>query len=425
MSQRISGKAAARRVTVNELVAAVASGTRAGATAHEPSAAVAQLTARPRLLPPPIGDGELGAPTEPPAKGFLDRNAPEVVGVTYWFDPPPQPARQTVVLEIEGRRDPGGDRFQHEERLDNVIAGSGPIAVTAKIRDVAPGEWQLQARFRTRPAHLSADPLDGADREETSPARRATWSWRQWRITETAAAAVKTRIAPLVPAPAVLLGSWLALVVLGLAAGLILQLLLAARVGLPMASTAEVSSLAVAAGVVVAKVWYRVQNRRERSWQGWCLQGFIAGAVTSTPLLAWLFDVAVGPYLDATAAALMLGAAIGRIGCFLTGCCAGRATASRWGIWSSNRAVGARRIPTQLIESALAFVVGAASASALLAFGPRHGTLLAAALASYTLGRQLLLPLREEPRQSTLGPRVIAVIATVVFLADLVAIVRT
>ena len=46
-----------------------------------------------------------------------------------------------------------------------------------------------------------------------------------------------------------------------------------------------------------------------------------------------------------------------RFGCHLTGCCAGRVTAGRFGAGLPNRAgVRARRVPTQLLESALAGV---------------------------------------------------------------------
>lgn len=419
MSQRIMSKAASRTVTLQELVSAVAGGVAASATTEAPAVAGAPSVTRPRSLRSTADDDAPDVIVQSPAQGFVERNAPLVVGVTYWFDPPPRPSHQTVVLEIEGQKCDGDERFHHEECLDDVIAGSGPVAVTAKVSDVAPGDWQLQAQFRTRPANSGVDRID----HMLLPAHRAAWSWRRWRLADSAPAAVKTRLAPLVPAPAVLLGSWLALVLLGFAAGLVMQLLLADRFGLSVASTVFVSSLAAAIGALVAKVWYRVQNRCQRSRQGWCLQGFIAGVVISAPVLLWLFDVAPGAYLDASAAALMLGAAIGRIGCFFTGCCAGRATASRWGIWSSNRTVGARRIPTQLIESAFALLVSAVSLSVLLSFGVQHGGILVVALATYTLGRQVLLPLREEPRQSRLGAWLIAPICAVALVAGLAAIV--
>jgi redox-sensing transcriptional repressor len=41
----------------------------------------------------------------------------------------------------------------------------------------------------------------------------------------------------------------------------------------------------------------------------------------------------------------MLGLAVGRVGCFFTGCCASRSSASRWALWSSNRSVGLRTRP--------------------------------------------------------------------------------
>lgn len=152
-----------------------------------------------------------------------------------------------------------------------------------------------------------------------------------------------------------------------------------------------------------------------------CIQGFVLAATATMAIGAWLSGVGVGLLLDLTAAGLMFGMTIGRFGCFFSGCCVGRPTASRWGVWSSDRRLGLRRIPTQLLESAMAATIGVAAAIVLVTVGPPRlpGAIFIAAVAAYVLARQLLLPLRAEPRKTTHGRLVTMAMTTVVLVADL------
>ncbi|MBX2814077.1 MAG: prolipoprotein diacylglyceryl transferase [Myxococcales bacterium] len=84
-------------------------------------------------------------------------------------------------------------------------------------------------------------------------------------------------------------------------------------------------------------------------WYG----GMIAGLLTAVvyfrrrpQLPAWL-------YADVFAPAVMVGAAVGRLGCFLAGCCYGIPTESLVGVWfpGLNKPVH----PTQLYDAAIAF----------------------------------------------------------------------
>src|SRR5438046_9251951 len=124
------------------------------------------------------------------------------------------------------------------------------------------------------------------------------------------------------------------------------------------------------------------------------IQGLITGGTLAAAILLVVLDVPAGVFLDVTAPGLLFAMAVGRVGCFFAGCCGGPPTASRWGVWSSNQRVGARRIPTQLLESALALSLGLLALGAVLGHGPAGGAFFAAALAAYTLGRQGLLRLR-------------------------------
>lgn len=385
------------------------------------------LTAPPaRTPPPPDADSEVSPAADQDGgrlQAFVDRNAPEVVGVTYLLEPADLPGEQAVTLRltgrrlnVTGRRGPG-DEFVRDETVEHLVAGCGPVSVTAKIRDVQPGEWSVNARML--PASRTDQRARPADRGQPAPVRPAQWSWRHWRASPAPAAEVQTRLAPLVKTPAVIIGSWPALVVLGIVAALLTQSLVIRAEHLGLGHVWLVSGVSVLVGAIGAKAWYMVLHRREHLADGWAVQGLVTGVAVSAPLMLALLNVPIGTYLDATAPALMFGMAIGRWGCFLTGCCAGRTTGSRFGVWSSNRRVGARRIPAQPLESILALIVGVSGLVTLLGGGPRHGAIFVATLAAYTIVRQAVLLLREERRQSRVGPRLIASIAALALVADI------
>ena len=56
---------------------------------------------------------------------------------------------------------------------------------------------------------------------------------------------------------------------------------------------------------------------------GWAFYGGVIGGVVSGAIYARLRGVAVWKFADISAASIMLGLAIGRIGCFMAGCCHG------------------------------------------------------------------------------------------------------
>jgi len=214
------------------------------------------------------------------------------------------------------------------------------------------------------------------------------------------------------------------MVTLGIAVALALQFLLISGAHLAIGPWWVVSLVAIVVGIIGAKVWFIVLHRREHRLEGWCIQGFIASAPLTAVIVLALLDVPVGVFLDVTAPGLLVAMAVGRVGCFFAGCCGGPPTASRWGVWSSDQRVGARRIPTQLLESALALSLGLGVLVAVLGHGPANGAFFVAALVVYTLGRQGLLSLRAEPRKTRLGGLVTAALAALVLVADLVLLAR-
>jgi phosphatidylglycerol:prolipoprotein diacylglycerol transferase len=214
------------------------------------------------------------------------------------------------------------------------------------------------------------------------------------------------------------------MVTLGMAVALALQALVISVDHLAVGPVWAVSLVAIVVGIVGAKVWFIVLHRREHRIEGWCIQGFIAGATLAAAILLMVLHVPAGVFLDVTAPGLLFAMAVGRVGCFFAGCCGGPPTASRWGVWSSDQHVGARRIPTQLLESVLAFSLGLGVLVAVLGHGPAGGAFFVAGLAAYTLGRQGLLHLRAEPRKTRLGGLATSALAALVLSAAVVFLAR-
>src|SRR6266699_2650716 len=83
----------------------------------------------------------------------------EILAVTYWFDPAPNPGPYPVTVRFSGRRvdvkgrlSPG-DRFVQDETIEEVVPGSGPISLTARIRGINAGSWAVTAHM-LRSTHL-------------------------------------------------------------------------------------------------------------------------------------------------------------------------------------------------------------------------------------------------------------------------------
>jgi len=87
---------------------------------------------------------------------------------------------------------------------------------------------------------------------------------------------------------------------------------------------------------------------------GLSFHGAIVGGILAGWWLTRRYKVSFWQVADAVAPALALGHAIGRIGCFLNGCCYGVPTTMPWGVAFHNPALGIDTLPshpTQLYES--------------------------------------------------------------------------
>jgi phosphatidylglycerol:prolipoprotein diacylglycerol transferase len=404
---------------------------------------------RPRAgaKPPPdaissaqIVQSDTPADTSGGLTALMERAMQEILAVSYWFDPVPYPRPYSVTVRFTGHRVgvkgrfQSGDRFIHDETIAAVVPGSGPIAVTAKVHGVTPGEWIVTATPlgpvaqppSRRREHGSAIPAP-AVRSVAAPLGPLVRLWRHWAPSTELAQPVHTSLAPFIRVPGILPGVWGVLVTLGIAVALVTQSLVLAHGRFRVGPAWVVFLVAIAVGIVGARVWYSVLHRhdhqQEHSWEaGWCIQGFIVGASVAAALALALLRVPAGVFLDTVAPGLMFGMAVGRVGCFFAGCCGGPPTVSRWGVWSSDQHVGARRVPTQLLESALAFSLGLGVLVAAVGHGPAGGAFFIGVLAAYTLVRQGILRLRAERRRTRLGGLVTAAAATVVLVAAIVVI---
>ncbi len=371
---------------------------------------------------PGSGARECGATLE---KEVLE----EGLAPSYWFEPVERGKPFVASIRFSGSRagvvgkPQPRDHFDQLETVEGILPGSGPISVTPQIREINPGEWIVRAEFSRKGQERLVRPYP----RQTSPGQTRSMLWPRGLPTRPSDLPIrlKTRVLGFASRPGVITGAWPALVLSGFAVTLALQAVLLGRVQIDVPSSLLVMLLASLGGLVGAKLWFVAQQphpvQRGLPTQGLCIQGFLLGtAITAAAGLA-LLHLPIGKFLDATTPGVFFGMVVGRPGCFLTGCCAGRPTASRWGIWSSDGRTGVRRVPTQLLESLLSLGIGSAALLLDLVVRPAiPGAIFVAGLATYALGRQFLLPFRAEPRKSRLGRPLTIIAASGVLIADIV-----
>lgn len=339
-----------------------------------------------------------------------EETEPQALVVSHWFHPGDEGEPYSATIRLTGRRVGARaiprpeDTFVQEDTVDGILPAGSPVTVSTWVYGIQPGEWDIAAEL-IGPESRGGAPGLRTKRSSGEPIPRARWSWRRWAASEAPAGPLKTRwalIAPLAGIPGVVPGSFTALAALSVVVALIVQAIVLGRDGIPVGQALLVSLVALGAGLIAAKVWYAILKGgpwRQALLGGWAVDGFLVVAPVVAIALLLAFNLPVGVYLDGTTPGIFFAVAIGRIGCFFTGCCAGRPTHSRWGIWSSDRKVGARRIPTQLIESGTGLVLGVVTTLLIVGGVPGiRGLVFVAALAVYFVVRQVLLRLRAESR---------------------------
>lgn len=342
--------------------------------------------------------------------GVLREVPPHGLGMTYAFDTSGWRRAGRVSIRFDGRLlEPSAEAEQTARTFTvtdevDVPAHAGRVTVTARAPKVTPGRWQITAAG-------SVEIL--ADIDATA---------RTWRL-PAATAVGSTSFEPVmrVRAPGARLGIWPALVLIGALLAFASQLLIAPRLHLPGWRLVAVSVVASLLGLVASKVYHLVLHPKESgglATSGMGVQGFVLGAVGTVVGGSAIAGMPVLRVLDAIAPGLLLGMTIGRFGCFFGGCCAGRPTSGR-GLWSSDRHVGIRRIPVQLFESGIAFSLGLGSYVAAVNRVAPPGVVFVGAIAAYTLGRQLLFPLRDIARQTRYGRKLMITLTAGLLLIDI------
>jgi phosphatidylglycerol:prolipoprotein diacylglycerol transferase len=123
--------------------------------------------------------------------------------------------------------------------------------------------------------------------------------------------------------------------------------------------------------------------------------GFLLAVPVSIPVAA-LLGLPWGAYLDAVSFALLIGMSVTRLGCFLNGCCSGRATSGILGVYLPDQDGSyQRRIPTQLLEAAWALIVLIVGLN-IWPMLPTPGALFLYTMGAYGAGRLMLETLRQE-----------------------------
>jgi phosphatidylglycerol---prolipoprotein diacylglyceryl transferase len=147
--------------------------------------------------------------------------------------------------------------------------------------------------------------------------------------------------------------------------------------------------------------------------------GLLLALVCSVPVLR-LLGLPLGAFWDAATITLLVGMIFTKIGCLLTGCCAGRPTSGWLALHLPNEnGIWCRRVPSQLLECGLA---------AALLFGamlwterPFGGALFLAALVIYAIARLPLGATRDNVDRLA-GINVSNAISAMLLLASIVTL---
>ena len=228
--------------------------------------------------------------------------------------------------------------------------------------------------------------------------------------------------------------SYMAALYVGFVCGLLAAVPVARERGVDESSFVVAAVILLMPALAGGRLWFLMQWPRNiftrDSWRrgqgGAGLYGGLLLSVAVSPLVLLTAGVRFWPFWDAAAIILLTGMMITRAGCFLNGCCVGRATNGPLGLWLPDRAgQWKRRYPTQIFEA----LWTAAILATLLLMRDRlaNGELFLAGAIAYGAGRVGLEQLRESAANRELATRinvaasiVIAVLAAGVFVLRLV-----
>jgi phosphatidylglycerol:prolipoprotein diacylglycerol transferase len=189
--------------------------------------------------------------------------------------------------------------------------------------------------------------------------------------------------------------SYGALLVLGCAVALAVTAARARPRGLARFDAFAAGLFAIVGGLVGAALLYIVVHWREmlaspaQLQPGLVFYGGLVGGLAGAATYCRLYMIPLDRFADCAVPGLALGHAIGRVGCFLAGCCYGRPVAARFPL--AVVLAGVPRHPVQLYEAAGLTLLGLV----LLTLPPRRpGQLLTLYLSGYAVLRLFTESLR-------------------------------
>ncbi len=354
-----------------------------------------------------------GSPPPAPAggcAGALAEMEPQIVAASYWIDTASWTGPTDITVRFSGKQlatDHGvAETFDRVEEITGIVPDTGRIAVTTRQEVAAAGRWQVTAR--------PVPPKKGKDSGPADTGRA--------KLPPASTAVVGTKFGALAQGPGVHVFAWPALIACGALLAIMIQAILLVRAGLPLWGAVLTDLAACAVGILGARLWFLALHLlplRGLLKAGACIQGFLVGAFATMIIGALAQHLPPGALFDAAAPGLFLGMAVGRPGCFFTGCCYGRPTPTRWGLWSSDRSTLRRRHPVQLYEAAAALLIGTVSLTAVIVSPPEssRGAVFIVAVMAYTIARQLLFPLRTDPHTPKGRTLTIAACSLVILVA--------
>jgi phosphatidylglycerol:prolipoprotein diacylglycerol transferase len=189
----------------------------------------------------------------------------------------------------------------------------------------------------------------------------------------------------------VVLSTYALCIAIGVAAGLVLALYRSRRSDVVLVA----ASLVVAAGVIGAELWHSLAHGSA----GLSSMGGIMAGLATIVVVARALGASPLELLDDLAPGGVLGFGVGRVGCWLAGCCYGRPADLPWAV-AVERAGTMPRHPVQLYEA----IVDVGIALALARPEAFAGRTAARAMIGYGLGRVVLEAFRDPASADLVAP---------------------
>ena len=178
------------------------------------------------------------------------------------------------------------------------------------------------------------------------------------------------------------------------------------RSGVPVSMATDLALAAAVGGIVGARglhvAGHWTEYARHPLWilmlqrGGMVFYGGLIGGAAAVAALAISRRLPGARIADAAALAVPLGSAVGRVGCFLNGCCAGRPTNGPLGVSFPDST--AHVLPTQLIDAAANGLILAVLLHVAVRMRPRDGMLWWIFLMLYAVTRFSVELLRVNPQ---------------------------